>query len=115
MGSFARFSGKTLIATSRPRRVSFARYTSPMPPAPSALVISYGPRVLPIRAAMCRGFYQPPMACQQIKRPPVGGLSLGTCCLLLVVVVAGPLQVHQFAQGRGRRGHRSLVGFDVAP
>jgi hypothetical protein len=28
-------SGSTLIATSRPSRVSRARYTSPMPPAPS--------------------------------------------------------------------------------
>jgi len=27
--------GKTLIATSRPRRESRARYTSPMPPEPS--------------------------------------------------------------------------------
>jgi hypothetical protein len=31
----AYFVDKTLIATSRPRGVSRARYTSPMPPAPS--------------------------------------------------------------------------------
>ena len=29
-----RSAGRTLMATSRPRRVSRARYTSPMPPAP---------------------------------------------------------------------------------
>ncbi len=27
-------AGRTFTATSRPRRVSFARYTSPIPPAP---------------------------------------------------------------------------------
>jgi hypothetical protein len=34
-GSREKAAGKTLIATSRPSRVSRARYTSPMPPAPS--------------------------------------------------------------------------------
>src|SRR5438132_12548147 len=38
-----RCCGKTLIATSRPSRVSRARYTSPIPPAPSGPEISYGP------------------------------------------------------------------------
>jgi hypothetical protein len=38
--SSANFSGRTLIATSRPSRVSRARYTSPMPPAPINDVIS---------------------------------------------------------------------------
>src|SRR5580765_2045550 len=37
----------TLIATSRPRRESRARYTSPIPPAPSVERISYGPRRTP--------------------------------------------------------------------
>ena len=39
-GSAATAAGSTLIATSRPSRVSFARYTSPMPPAPSGPTIS---------------------------------------------------------------------------
>src|SRR6185436_13993197 len=39
--------GSTLIATSRPRRASRARYTSPIPPAPSVERISYGPRRTP--------------------------------------------------------------------
>src|SRR5262245_57548340 len=43
--------GSTLIATSRPRRGSRARYTSPIPPAPIADTISYGPR----RAPGCSG------------------------------------------------------------
>jgi len=36
-----------LTATSRLSRVSIARYTSPMPPAPSRPMISYGPRRVP--------------------------------------------------------------------
>src|SRR6266540_4494119 len=39
-----RCRGRTLIATARSRRVSRARYTSPIPPAPSGERISYGPR-----------------------------------------------------------------------
>ena len=38
--SEASASGSTLIATSRARRVSRARYTSPIPPAPSGARIS---------------------------------------------------------------------------
>src|SRR5215470_17411406 len=40
-------AGRTLIATSRPRRGSLARYTSPIPPAPRGETISYGPRRVP--------------------------------------------------------------------
>lgn len=36
------------MATSRPSRVSLARYTSPIPPAPSGATISYGPNLLPV-------------------------------------------------------------------
>src|SRR5437763_11724914 len=39
---------RTLMATSRPRRVSRARYTSPMPPAPNCPVTSYGPNLVPV-------------------------------------------------------------------
>src|SRR5437016_832529 len=38
---------ETLIATIRSRRVSLARYTSPIPPAPICVRISYGPRRAP--------------------------------------------------------------------
>src|SRR5437773_12048775 len=41
-------SRETLMATVRPRRVSRARYTTPMPPAPSGAWISYGPRRVPV-------------------------------------------------------------------
>ena len=41
------------MATSRWSVVSRARYTSPMPPAPSAATISYGPRRVPM--LMSRG------------------------------------------------------------
>ena len=40
-------SGNTLMATVRSRRVSHARYTSPMPPAPSGVRISNGPSLVP--------------------------------------------------------------------
>jgi len=43
-GSCANAAGRTLIATSRPSLVSFARYTSPIPPTPMAAVISCVPR-----------------------------------------------------------------------
>src|SRR5579863_5309224 len=51
-GSFARCSGRTLIATSRFKRESRARYTSPMPPAPIAARISYGPSFVPAATTM---------------------------------------------------------------
>src|ERR1700722_3779768 len=40
-------AGKTLMATSRRRRESRARYTSPLPPAPKRETISYGPSLVP--------------------------------------------------------------------
>src|SRR6476619_1280465 len=46
-GSLANESGSTFSATSRLSFVSRARYTSPIPPAPSAPRISYGPRRAP--------------------------------------------------------------------
>lgn len=42
-----RSSGSILIATSRPRRVSPALQTSPMPPSPNLAVISKWKRVAP--------------------------------------------------------------------
>src|SRR5262245_45022702 len=40
-------SAEILIATSRPSRVSRARYTVPIPPAPMGATISYGPSLVP--------------------------------------------------------------------
>src|SRR5262245_12922307 len=45
-------SGRTLIATSRPSAASRARYTSPMPPAPSGATISYTPSFVPAVSGM---------------------------------------------------------------
>src|SRR6187397_66910 len=45
--SCANASGSTLIATSRPRFLSVARYTSPIPPAPSGTPMVYAPRRVP--------------------------------------------------------------------
>src|SRR5436190_10746629 len=44
LGVIGKLLGNTLIATSRPRRRSFARYTSPMPPAPRGARTSYRSR-----------------------------------------------------------------------
>src|SRR6202044_2384982 len=49
--------GRILTATVRSRRVSLARYTSPMPPAPSGDWISYGPSLLPEVRAIRRADY----------------------------------------------------------
>ena len=43
-----RLRQRTLMATSRLSVVSSARYTSPMPPAPSVATILYGPRRVPM-------------------------------------------------------------------
>src|SRR5258708_19184619 len=45
-------SWDTLMATSRLRRGSRARYTSPIPPAPMGLRISYGPSFVPTESCM---------------------------------------------------------------
>src|SRR6188472_925839 len=48
--SATKAAGRSLIATSRFRRESVARQTSPIPPSPSLPVISYEPMRLPINA-----------------------------------------------------------------
>ena len=50
-GSAANDSGRTFSATSRPRRVSRAQKTSPMPPAPTGKSTAK----CPSRAPVCRG------------------------------------------------------------
>src|SRR5262249_45131815 len=58
--SDASAEGRTLTATSRPKRVSRARYTSPIPPAPSGDWISYGPSFVPeVRAIRGRNYIPP--------------------------------------------------------
>jgi len=52
----------TLSATSLPSFVSVARYTSPMPPAPSGDWISYAPSLEP-EVSPTRPRYTPDMAC----------------------------------------------------
>src|SRR5215468_1481671 len=46
-GSAENCAGRILMATVRSNRVSLARYTSPIPPAPSGTPISYGPSLVP--------------------------------------------------------------------
>src|SRR5438552_10402283 len=45
--SFANISGRIFTATLRPSFVSVAWYTSPIPPAPRSLTISYVPNLVP--------------------------------------------------------------------
>src|SRR5277367_6699083 len=45
-------AAETLIATTRFKRGSRARYTSPMPPAPMGARISYGPSFVPAKSAI---------------------------------------------------------------
>ena len=67
-GSLANASGRTLMATSRPSLVSRARYTSPMPPAPSGARISYGPSLVREVSAMCARNYSLRSTLQPIRR-----------------------------------------------
>src|SRR5215472_1048230 len=53
----ANSGGRTLMATLRSSRISRARYTSPMPPAPSGDWISYGPSFVPEVSPMRCGHY----------------------------------------------------------
>src|ERR671924_2367949 len=48
LGLDTKWPDSTLMATSRPSRVSRARYTSPMPPAPTCATTSYGPSLAPM-------------------------------------------------------------------
>src|SRR5580692_11126010 len=54
-----RCAGRILIATVRSRRVSRARYTSPIPPAPKGETISYGPSFVPQVKAIRARHYSP--------------------------------------------------------
>src|SRR4051812_27272172 len=51
-GSDMASGARTLIATGRPRLICVARYTSPMPPAPSGDRISYKPSLAPLPSAI---------------------------------------------------------------
>src|SRR5438045_4895443 len=52
--SAERCAGRTLMATERSSRVSRARHTSPMPPAPTRATTSYGPSRSPAATDMVR-------------------------------------------------------------
>ena len=64
--SCASASGRTFSATSRPRRVSRARKTSPMPPAPRGARTSYAPRRVPAERVMG---VAPPILCGKLAAP----------------------------------------------
>src|SRR5271154_95568 len=66
-GSRAKPAGSTLMATSRFNRVSRARYTSPMPPAPSGDWISYGPSLVPTVRVICARNYSLPRKGQRAQ------------------------------------------------
>src|SRR5215472_17588959 len=51
--------GRIFMATVLSSRVSFARYTSPIPPAPSGARIWYGPSFVPETRGMIVGDYIP--------------------------------------------------------
>ena len=59
-------------ATSRFNRVSRARYTSPIPPAPRGAMISYGPRRVPEARLICE---ERRIIRGRTSTPPYRGLS----------------------------------------
>src|SRR5262245_51675054 len=58
LGSAATSAGRTLTATSRASRVSLARQTSPIPPAPRGANTSYGPSRAPEASVMTSPSFQ---------------------------------------------------------
>src|ERR1700740_3139883 len=58
----------TLMATSRSRRLSRARYTTPIPPAPSGDRISYGPSLVPEVRAIRTALYSERTVSQWMRR-----------------------------------------------
>ena len=57
------------MATSRPSRGSRARYTSPIPPAPSGAMISYGPSFVPeVRAIRARHYIPNEGSCSGLRQ-----------------------------------------------
>src|SRR6516162_8007792 len=58
-GSLQNWAGRILMATVRSSRVSRARYTSPIPPAPSGARISWGPSRVAGASAMIGCDYTP--------------------------------------------------------
>src|SRR5882724_2985542 len=69
-------AGKILIATVRPRRVSRARYTSPIPPAPSGETISYGPSLAPrVSVTVVKLYLAKQNAGDQLLRLPMHGAA----------------------------------------
>src|SRR6476469_3892269 len=56
-----------LMATERSRRVSRARYTSPIPPAPIGETISYGPSLAPGANGMSEDYMRRPL--RKLARP----------------------------------------------
>src|SRR6267154_465277 len=57
IGSEENCGGRILMATVRSSRASRARYTSPIPPAPSGAMISYGPSFVPAASVIGGGDY----------------------------------------------------------
>src|SRR5260370_35889784 len=68
-GSAEILAGKIFMATSLPRRVSLARYTSPIPPAPSTVTLSNGPSLVPeLRAIVARHYIPKGGATERMQR-----------------------------------------------
>jgi hypothetical protein len=64
------------MATKRFSRVSRARYTSPMPPAPRAVTISYGPSLVPADRSITGAHYS--------AIDYAGRCDLGHCLMITV-------------------------------
>src|SRR5579864_692199 len=96
---------ETLIATSRPSRVSRARYTSPMPPAPMSARISYGPSLVPAGRDM-----SPVAEVHQPAQAEDGEQKIGEAVERVMQPLAvGALRNHsQHDRGEQRKQNRSL-------
>jgi serine/threonine protein kinase len=72
-GSLVKCGRRTLIATMRFKRVSHALYTSPIPPAPTAARISYGPSRVPVEKAIVAAIIRllPALGSASLHPPPL--------------------------------------------
>src|SRR6202167_3541165 len=101
---------RILMATVRSRRVSRARYTSPMPPAPRSDSIWYGPSFVPEVRAICPRKYTP--ANQFVAAATVAdGLSAAQTCELERLTAPDTRRATDRATvGRAEASQRSRAG-----
>src|SRR5438477_5349356 len=95
-------AGRTLIATSRFRRGSRARYTSPIPPAPRGDRTSYGPRRLPAAIVISARSKNRNPKSESLRSPRFGGFGKAEAPDQLLITRIGAQRVELAVGGHPR-------------